>query len=52
MNLVHVRSECSRARAYGYAHGIVVEVRIAAAGLVVASEIAGRVGKINLIDKR
>ncbi len=44
MHLVHIRSECSRSRAQSYAYGIVIEVRIAAAGLVVASEITRRIG--------
>ena len=50
MHLVHIRSECSRSRAQSYAYGIVIEVRIAAAGLVVASEITRRIGgKIDLL---
>jgi hypothetical protein len=51
VNLVHIRSENSRASTKSNAHAIVVEVGLTAARLVVTSKITRRVaGEINLHD--
>ena len=49
VNLVHIRGKSSGARAQSNAHAVVVEVRLAAAWLVVAAKIAGgKAGEIHL----
>jgi hypothetical protein len=53
VHLMHVRSECGRARAEGDANAIVIEVRISSARLVVASKIPRSIApEINLVDQR
>ena len=49
VNLVHIRGKSGGARAQSNAHAVVVEVRLAAAWLVVAAKIAGgKAGEIHL----
>jgi hypothetical protein len=49
---VHIRGKSGGARAQSNAHAIVIEVRVAAAWLVVAAEITGgKTGEIHLVRK-